>query len=1133
VATKEELSDQLTLMTKLAAQVERMSAAAEKLEQSYATQIDTLQKMSNVLGQVNTQASVQNVEVLNKALRGMQDKMKDTGKTSEATFQKLGKKVEEAGKSFRDKFPKSVAIAAGALSGFYQGVRNVVALGKGVVGFFTSFVDGLVNVAASIIAIPFKIFSGLVDMAAQSAGGMNELAQAIENLRKEFGYLYGPTNKTIIGMTTSLKGFSDTGLSAWRVFGNMAQRLEAFQKLASEMGATFVTLKAEFEKSGGALLGYQKGLGLSEEHMKAVAQLAISMGGSLGDTLKETTKYSLELAKAFGLDAKVLSRDVGKAMQDVKHFAGATIREISQAATYARKLGVELDKITGTLDAFETFDTAAENVAKLSQSFGVQVDAFKLMEAQDPAEQIDMLRKSFAKAGVDASQFNRQQLKLLSTTTGLDEATARQAFSLKNQGISLDQVKKKGSDAEKKTLTQAQAMSKLADAIERMVQSGGGLKGGFWDTFVEGIKNGVMSSKEFITLMRNIQRALRDVYMIGVQLGRTLVKIVPGVQDILGGMSDFFQPKHFDKLFGGISASVKRFFSADSQDPNAIPFLVEDLQATFMDFLTAEGPHGKRILEGFKTFFRRMSDFAAQAIEFLGDKIREGIEFVTDMVTGKRSLDLSGAKGAAQGGLGFLGKLIVPLIDALKHAWKKVQPALFELLHSLADVAWKWVKQHKDVFINIGEAILGYLFAMSLVRAATGLLAKVVVDAAAGLLTGATSVILKKMGADVMAGMFEDAGGSTGVMGAINKALNRAFGGAKGTGAAIGDKIGSSAAESMGSKMPGIGGIFNKSIMGSGLGQALGLAAGVAAVAYIGIEGKKLIDETFAKGHKADVNLRSTEMEAYLSKSRSTPLEKKLEEIKKLQEAIQAQQEKLADKGFGEKALDWVAGTNVAADQAADALAKSQRTLAELQEQVKKIQETSTTGLDQVKKKASEVANVTSMMPDTSVVPAVAQKLDDIKGFSGTLQQSLKDMATLPAEVNKVAVAVKRDAFVPAIEAIRSMVKVAQELDDALSDGNINKIDIKAKLERVARAVGLGGKAQYTVNPNKQVQVVVNLQVSMDVDKVEKVMIMRKQSIIRDRLNYATGDTAGQPGNPPIPDAFQNELPSITGGTQS
>ncbi len=650
MASSEDLSDQLGLTTKLAAQVERMANAADKLEQSYTAQVESLQKIASVLTGMDTGGTVANINAINKALKDVQEQSKDTGKTSESTFQKLGKKVEDTGKVFVQKFPKSVAIGTAALSGFAQGVRNVVALGKGVTGFFTTFIGGVVDLAAAIIAIPFKIFSGLVDMAAKSAGGSNELAQAIENLRKEFGALGGPTNKVIIDMTTSLKGFSDTGLSAWRIFGNMAQRLEAFQKLAVEMGATFGTLRKEFADNGGALLAYQKGLGISDEAMKSVGARAISMGDTLGDTLKEMTKYSLDLAKAFGLDAKVLSRDVSKAMVDVKHFAGATIKEISEAATYARKLGLELDKITGTLDAFETFDSAAENVAKLSQAFGVQVDAFQLMEQQDPASQIDILRKAFSTAGVDASNFNRQQLKLLASTTGLDEATAKQAFSLKNQGAGLEQIKKKGGEAEKKTLTQAQAMEKLADAIERMVQSGGGLEGGFWDNFVKGIKNGIMASVDFRTTMLEIQRALRDVQMIGVQLGRVLVKIVPGFQDIFGGLKEFFAPKYFDKLFSGISDSVKKYFDKDSKDKGSIPALVAGLHEQFVDFLTAEGPNAKIILNGFKTFFKLMGKVAADGIVWLSDNLRTGVLEVIDVLTGKKKLGVAGVPTVSRAG---------------------------------------------------------------------------------------------------------------------------------------------------------------------------------------------------------------------------------------------------------------------------------------------------------------------------------------------------------------------------------------------------------------------------------------------------------------------------------------------------
>jgi len=535
VATKEDVSEQLNITMKLAAQVEKMAAAAERIEKSFEAQVKFAEKLASAMRGVKTEDTAQNLGKLKDTFGDVQKKIDDTSRSSSESFKKISESIKtsddalsllpgklgefakvindlDATKPFSSviksisgldkkfvelrravglfvevikKTPTHVLATAAALKGLYQGFRNVTAVSKSVLGFFGTLVDSLFSVTTAILAIPFKILTGLINLAGKGGGGANELAQAMEALRKEFGAFSSTTPKTILNMSTHLKGFSDTGLSAWRVFGFLWTRIKDFTELAKEMGATFVVLSKEFYDNGGALLAYQKGLGISNEGMKAVSQRAISMGDKLGGTLKEMTKYSLDMAKAFGLDAKVISRDMSKAMADVKHFTGATIKQMAEAAIYSKKLGIELEKIVGILDAFETFDTAAENAAKLSQAFGVQVDAFKMMEAQSPAEQIDMLRKSFASAGVDASTFNRQQLKLLATTTGLDEATARQAFSMKNQGASLDMVKKKSAETEKKTLTQAEAMHKLANAIERIVLSGGGEMGGFWDQFVK------------------------------------------------------------------------------------------------------------------------------------------------------------------------------------------------------------------------------------------------------------------------------------------------------------------------------------------------------------------------------------------------------------------------------------------------------------------------------------------------------------------------------------------------------------------------------------------------------------------------------------------------------------------------
>lgn len=1291
--SNEDLSDQLSLTTKLASMLERMAAASGKIEQSYASQIDSVTKLAAAMGQINTQGAVAGIEVLNKSVKDMQDKMKQAGGASESAFQKLGKKVEDTGKTFKDKFPKSVVIATAALSGFAQGVRNIIALGKGLTGFVTGFVDGIFSLGAAIIAIPFKIFEGLVDMAAKSAGGSNELMQAIEGLRKEFGFLYGTTNKTIIDMTKSLQGFSDTGLSAWRIFGNMAQRLEAFQKLATEMGATFTSLRKEFEANGGALLAYQKGLGISDELMKGVASRAIAMGDSLGDTLKSATKYSLELAKAFGLDAKVLSRDMAKALTDVKHFAGATIKEIGEAATYARKLGLELDKITGTLDAFETFDSAAENVAKLSQAFGVQADAFELMSAQNPAEQIDILRKSFSKAGVDASTFNRQQLKLLASTTGLDEATAKQAFSLKNQGIGLDQVKKKGGEAEKKTLTQAEAMGKLADAIERMVQSGGGMEGGFWDQFVKGIKNGIMSSKEFFGLMRNIQIALRDVYMIGVQLGRVLVKIVPGFKDILGGLSDFFQPKYFDKLFRGISDSVKRFFSPDSPDKNSIPKLIEGLQKSFTDMFTAEGPHGKRILEGFKTFFKAFSGIAASAITWLADQIRDGIKVVIDLLTGRTKLGTAGAKGAAAGGLGFLADVLGPVVESLKGAWQKLKDPLHDLVMQLGKMLKTFLTSDEFIgFIKpalpyLATALFGPVFTRAILGAVTASLAK----GAIGMLTGGGGqAVIKQVAAKAAAslsgkvegGLLGKAGGlagrvagpaalvvaalaigkgvdeytdqitstldrsskvigagATGVVDALTLGLlpddlklklantmasvtDSVFGAIK---SAFGEGFGNSLKQTLASAFEVFGNIwsvlsnlftgdqasFNQSVLELGasllrfvinaveytLNQAPLLLVKLGTKVIDGLGGIIIkmvtgfgsllasgVDEVFGT-HLADKMKQWGETVNKGMDAAAAAIVKTTDQnSKQIADATQNFNDTYlrtsADKAkiAASAALSATQATNDAVKQAADAagggLSKVAENLQAVKDAKKQLDDKDFDVAGALKSIGDKLRGVsfnlisddqladidksnTGLQSLHDLVGTIPTTLGDISsGLKATsfnfisddqltdMSKSLKGFKALDkfstdvagsfsnfTDLSKAAATIKKGAIAEAAMAISDMVAAANELDSALADGNINKIDVKAKLDRVAKAVGLGGKATYTVNPSKQVQIVVNLEVTMDVDKVEKVMIMRQQSIIRDRLNFATDNPAAK-GVTTVPSTYQATLPNVQGGSQ-
>lgn len=718
MADKQNLSDQLDLTRKLAALTATVAANVAKTTGAYETQTDKVRQLTDTVGAISTddaQKQFQSLEgAIKRSLGAADDSLRKTANTT-GEFQK---RLIGLGQQLDKKFPRSAAATVGALSGLVQGIKNVVAIGRASGSMFTGMLGWITDVSAAIIAIPFKVFQGLLDMA-QNAGGMDELRQAIENIRKEFGSLKGPAASTIIDVSKSMKNFSQTGLSTFHVFGMLHERLNLIRELAVTMGPAFNLLVDEFRDNGGALLAYQKGLGLSNELMRDMASYAISTGHKLATFLKENTKYALELGKAFGIDSKLISRDMGKAFADVKHFAGATVKEIAQASVYARKLGIELEKITGTLDAFETFDSAAENAAKLGQSFGVMVDSFELMNAQDPATQVELLRKQLAGAGVDTANMTRQQLKLLSQTTGLDEATAKMVFSLKNQGTSLTDIKKKSGEVEQKQLTQAEAMAKLSDAIERLVRSGQAMQGGFFDMFIKGFLGGVQGSREFWQIMMNIRIALHTVYMEGVKLGRTFVQIFPGVKDLLGGLADFFKPAKFRGLAKDVRVTFEAFFS-DLTAPNgkaSFEGLMRRLRKSFFDFFDKESPAGRRLLGGFEKITTAIGKAIAGGIGWITDQVTDGIKIAIDLLTGKTKLP--GLGGVVGEGAGFVGRFIGPIIASLADAWPKFSAAAVDLLRILGKrvVAFLGSSEFMAVIKPAWPILAGVLFGPALGRA--------------------------------------------------------------------------------------------------------------------------------------------------------------------------------------------------------------------------------------------------------------------------------------------------------------------------------------------------------------------------------------------------------------------------------
>lgn len=673
-------------------------AASESVTASFENQLKIIMQMRDAMNQVA------------KSMQALCEQ--DCAGMSPEKWGEVSKAVEKTGTTTNDttaavqkmsdvmksKWTKSIAVGAIALDGLVQGLRNFAALSKAGIGVITGFVGGLGSIAASIIAIPFKMITGLFDMA-QKGGGGNELAAAYEEVRKEFGSLKSESAKAIIDTAVNMDKMNETGISSYRVFGNAAERLKAVKEMAVGMGAAFQVFGPEVEKNGTAIMMYNKGLGITSEQMSSIASNAMRMGKGIADVQLDMTKQALGMSKAFGVNAKVISKDMGKAMQDLAHFGHLSTKELAVAATFANKLGISVDKLTGIMDATATFDQAAEGMSKLNEQFHTNIDATEIMSAQNPAEKVEILRKEFAKTGKDMASMSYQERMLIKQTTGLGDEALNAAFSVKNAGVSLDKMSSQSDKNEKKTMTQAEAMHELADSIERLTPSGGGAGGGLLNHLFEGFRRGIMGSKEFITLMMNLRQILMKATFAGVELGKKFVEIFPGVKDIFRSLAEVFDPKKFDKLFTGIKKSFDVFGVGGTK---SMEDFMKKINKSFTDFFDMEKPAGKKVIEGFKTFFKALFAIIGSAIKWLVPEITSGLKKLTEIIRNPKEL-LMGAGSAASTGKSFMLEILSPLINAVNDPamWKDLWAAFSDF----SEIIWKKLK-HALLSTKVGQEII-------------------------------------------------------------------------------------------------------------------------------------------------------------------------------------------------------------------------------------------------------------------------------------------------------------------------------------------------------------------------------------------------------------------------------------------
>jgi hypothetical protein len=527
----------------------------------------------------------------------------------------------------------------------------------------------------------------------------------------------------------------------------MAAALKDVAELAEEAGAAFHMLSGSIAENAGQMLMLEKGLGMSNAALIEMTRQAQNAGEDVGDMLTATASMAIQMGDKFGISAKTMGKNMSDLTENFEKLGKMSTKQLGATAAYMAKLGLEASDLLGVVDKFDDFEGAAESVSMLNQSMGMQLDTMEMMNAENPAERIDMMRDAFHETGKSVDDLTRQEKALMAEQMGLSVTAMENALAAENQGVSYEDMEAGAEEAEEQALTQEEAMSKLADSIEKMTEGGGGGLTGFFDAFAKGFMKGLKQSKAFQEVLKSIRAALKIVFQFGKQVGKMFADLM-GEMGVWDGIKDLFDPKDLRNLMGidekggltgtGLLGIFKKFKDALTGKGNYSPQnMAEDMGKEFSKFFSAKGPAFKKLGDAFAKGIKMLGAIISGLIPWVVEKLSDMIKGLADAV--RNPPDLAGAASQGIGGA---------IMEAVMSIGKALLAAVPVLLSAILDLLAAVFVKHGGKIIMVGAALASFVFLKMLIigaiSAAKAALFQVVVKKLTDLMTGGMEKSAKK-----------------------------------------------------------------------------------------------------------------------------------------------------------------------------------------------------------------------------------------------------------------------------------------------------------------------------------------------------------------------------------------------------
>ena len=686
-----DLGQQTSLQAALNGQLKETLEYFEQIESSLSKQVGMMKNLNDSMskGYSNASKSAQGLADAEKAVSEGAEKATKSQQDFSTAIKTGKKEVED--------YQKSLDSAAKMGAAFGDSLTSAASGTLGLVKASANLIGTLVNVGMSIASIPFKLWDAFIEKSMNMPYNP-AFRQAMEDVRKVFGDLASGTGKQVMTRYYDLRQNMDqlvkSGISFRQIFGygfeGRAKALEFMRESSAALGSQFGEMAESMIKHGTELLLSQKGMGHSAEEAAKAMLFFKNSGQDATKMYIELGATAAALSKQTGFNIKTLSKAMVETIEAFPQFSKGGVTAMAKVADYTHRLGIQVKDLQGVFDKFDSFDQAAEAASHLSQAFGVNIDAMKMVKEQDPTKRLESLRTAFRAAGKDINSMTTAERKLAEQTVGLSGAAFEAAMGEGNKKKALSESEKASLAATKAAKDQVKAMKELAKAIERVVPPQFQKFKGFFDAFEQGFSRGLFWSKNFGGMMISLQSVFREVYFFGMRFAQMLDRTFPGLQKFADGFKKIFNPGTFSKMLGEILGTFETFFKKSQTDPKAgFQTLVDNLKNIFKSFFGGEGADSalSLIKEGATKMLSVLGTVLGEGVKLLMQMMTEGIKNITDLI-----LHPEQASGALSSAGGVASSLFGPLLDAIKESG----PALVGALKDLWSAAWPKIQPYVE-----------------------------------------------------------------------------------------------------------------------------------------------------------------------------------------------------------------------------------------------------------------------------------------------------------------------------------------------------------------------------------------------------------------------------------------------------